>query len=300
MKQITITGNESEQRLDRFLLKYFNNTTRSNIYKLIRKKVFKINGKRITQEDYFLKEDDILEIYLSDESMAAMIKVFEPIKPSKLGLDIVYEDEQILVVNKPKGMLTHPDQTEYKNTLATIVQFYLRDLCTPTFKPAPVHRLDKNTSGLVIFAKTYESLKKYNALMRERNVEKFYICVVHGKLKQSGEVKGYLVKDEYLNKVSILDEDQDDAKYCHTKYKPIKVFSTYTLVEVQLMTGRSHQIRATMQYIGHPIVGDLKYGGRRVAGNNNQLLHSNRLVVDGQKFEAQSVEIEEFIKSQTE
>jgi len=297
MKKIEITKNESEQRLDRFLLKYFNNTNRNNIYKLIRKKVFKVNGKRITSEEYFLQENDILEIFLSEESMDAMIKPFVPVKPEKIGLDIVFEDEEILVLNKPKGVLTHPDKSEYKNTLATMVHFYLRDLCTNTFRPAPVHRLDKNTSGVVIFAKTYESLKKYNALMRERQVEKFYICVVHGHLKKAGEVKGYLIKDEVQNKVRIVARDSDEAKFCHSKYKPLKQFGDFTLVEVELLTGRSHQIRASMQLIGHPIVGDLKYGGGRVDGLNNQLLHSNKIVIQSRIFEAESVEINSFISA---
>lgn len=297
MKKIEITKNEAEQRLDRFLLKYFNNTTRSNIYKLLRKKVFKINGKRITNEEYFLQENDVLEVYLSDESFEAMIKPFVPVKPEKIGLDIVYEDDEVLVLNKPKGVLTHPDKTEYKNTLATMVHFYLKDLCTSTFRPAPVHRLDKNTSGVVIFAKTYDALKKLSAMMRERNVEKYYICVVHGRLKKAGEVKGYLIKDEAQNKVRIVEKDSDEAKYCYSKYKPIEQFGDFTLVEVELLTGRSHQIRASMQLIGHPIVGDYKYGGKKVDGHTNQLLHSNRMVVDGRVFEAKSAEIEAFIES---
>ncbi len=297
MKKIDITKNESEQRLDRFLLKYFNNTTRSNIYKLIRKKVFKVNGKRMTDENYFLQEGDVLEMFISDESMNAMMKEFIPYKPEKLGLDIVFEDEEILVLNKPKGLLTHPDKSEYKNTLATMVHFYLRDLCTNTFRPAPVHRLDKNTSGVVIFAKTYESLKKYNALMRERDVEKYYICVVEGHLRKPGEVKGYLIKDELQNKVRIVTRDSDEAKFCHSKYKPLKQFGDYTLVEVELLTGRSHQIRASMQLLGHPIVGDLKYGGHRVDDLNNQLLHSNKIIIESRTFEASSKEIDAFIQT---
>jgi 23S rRNA pseudouridine955/2504/2580 synthase len=297
MKKIDITKNESEQRLDRFLLKYFNNTTRSNIYKLIRKKVFKVNGKRMTDENYFLQEGDVLEMFISDESMNAMMKEFIPYKPEKLGLDIVFEDEEILVLNKPKGLLTHPDKSEYKNTLATMVHFYLRDLCTNTFRPAPVHRLDKNTSGVVIFAKTYESLKKYNALMREREVEKYYICVVEGHLRKPGEVKGYLIKDELQNKVRIVTRDSDEAKFCHSKYKPLKQFGDYTLVEVELLTGRSHQIRASMQLLGHPIVGDLKYGGHRVDDLNNQLLHSNKIIIESRTFEASSKEIDAFIQT---
>lgn len=297
MRKIEITKNESDQRLDRFLQKYLNNTTRSNIYKLIRKKVFKVNGKRITEESYFLQENDVLEIFLAEDTIETLMKAFVPVIPEKIGLDIVYEDADILVLNKAKGILTHPDQSEYKNTLATMVHFYLRDLCTPTFRPAPVHRLDKNTSGLVIFAKTYEALKSYNALMRERSIEKYYLCMVEGHLRKAGEVKGYLIKDEVQNKVRIVTHDSDEAKFCHSIYKPIEHFDGYTLVEVELLTGRSHQIRASMQLIGHPIVGDLKYGGSRVFDLNNQLLHSYKMVIGDQTFIAESAEIKAFIAS---
>jgi 23S rRNA pseudouridine955/2504/2580 synthase len=297
MKRIEITANEAEQRLDRFLLKYFNNTTRSNIYKLLRKKVFKINGVRTTKEDYFLKLDDVIEVFLSDESFDAMIKPEIVTIPDHIGLDIVYEDDELLVVNKPKGMLTHPDKDEYRNTLATIVQFYLKALCTRTFKPAPVHRLDKNTSGLVIFAKTYDALKKYNELMRERAIKKFYQCVVEGDIAKQGEVKGYLIKDEVRNTVRIVPRDTDEAKFCHTLFRPIERFGNFTLVEVELITGRSHQIRASMQLIGHSIVGDLKYGGRRYGEINNQLLHSYKLILGDKTFEAGSADIEAFIES---
>ncbi len=294
MKKIEITSDAANQRLDRYLTKYLNNTTRSNIFKLIRKKVFKVNGVRV-KEDYFLKLGDVLEIFLADDTLDGLIKPYEAIRPEKVGLDIVYEDDDILVVNKPKGMLTHPDKDEYKNTLATIVQFYLKALCTNTFRPAPVHRLDKNTSGLVIFAKNYTALKHYNALMRERDIEKYYICVVDGLVKAKGEVTGYLIKDEAKNTVRIMKKDADDAKFVSTKYRPLKTFERHTLLEVQLITGRSHQIRASMQWIGHPIVGDLKYGGSRAKGVENQLLHSYKMVVGGQTFEAKSQEIEAFL-----
>ncbi|MDN5351120.1 MAG: rRNA pseudouridine synthase [Clostridiales bacterium] len=294
MRQLEITENEAEQRIDRFLLKYFNNTTRGNLYKLIRKKVFKVNGVRV-KEDYFLKRGDQLEIFLSDESIEAMIKPVRTVVPDALGLDIVYEDDALLVVNKPKGLLTHPDKTEYKNTLATRVQFYLKNLCTSTFKPSPVHRLDKNTSGIVLFAKTYEALKHYNELMRSREVEKYYQCVVHGVVKKPGEVVGYLIKDEAANKVKLIRHAEDSSKYCHTLYRPIRVFGGFTLMEIKLITGRSHQIRASMQWIDHPIVGDLKYGGRRVGSINSQLLHSGKLIIEGKTFEAPSKEIEAFM-----
>lgn len=297
MRQIIIGEDAANQRLDRYLSKYLNNTTRSNIFKLIRKKVFKVNGARIKDEDFFLKLGDVLEIYLADETLETLIKPIEVVKPENSGLEIVYEDDAILVVNKPKGLLTHPDKDEFKNTLATKVQYYLKHLCTATFRPAPVHRLDKNTSGLVIFAKTYEALKKMNEIMRDRQIEKYYLCVVEGRLTESGEVKGYLVKDEMKNRVRILKHDVDEAKFCHTRFKPLTVFDHFTLVEVELLTGRSHQIRATMQSVGHPIVGDVKYGAKRRKDVPNQLLHSYKLIFDGETYEAPSKEIDGFIKA---
>ncbi len=294
MKELMITENECEQRLDRFLSKYFKNTSRANLYKLIRKKVFKVNGVRV-KEDYFLKKGDLLQIYLNDQRIEEMQTIFEAVMPEKIGLDIVFEDDAILVVNKPKGMLTHPDKDEYKNTLATHVQYYLKALCTPTFRPAPVHRLDKNTSGLVIFAKTYDALKRYNALMRDRKIEKYYMCIVEGHVSRSGEVQGYLMKDELSNKVTLLKTASDASKFCHTLYKPLSVFGDYTLMEIQLLTGRSHQIRVSMQYIGHPIVGDRKYGAKIGMRVENQLLHSHKVVVEGRTFEAHSQDIDDFL-----
>lgn len=298
MKKIIIGDDAAGQRLDRFLSKYLNNSTRSNIYKLIRKKVFKVNGTRIKDEDFYLQLGDELEIFLSDETLESLIAPIEIIKPENSGLEIVYEDESMLVVNKPKGLLTHPDHSEFKNTLATKVQFYLKHLCTSTFRPAPVHRLDKNTSGLVIFAKTYTALKELNEKMRSRQIGKYYLCVVEGVLKQAGEVKGYLVKDEVKNQVKIYKKDDDEGKFCHTKYRPIRTFNNFTLVEVELLTGRSHQIRASMQFVGHPIVGDVKYGAKKQKNVPNQLLHAYKLILDETTYEAPSKEIDQFVKAQ--
>lgn len=297
MKEFVITENEAEQRLDRFLLKYFNDTTRGNLYKLLRKKVFKINGKAITKPDYFLKIDDVLNIYLADETIASLQKAFKIPKPDQLGFEIVYEDEDILVVNKPKGLLTHPDKTEYRNTLSTMVQFYLRALCTSTFKPAPVHRLDKNTSGVVLFAKRYESLKAYNALMRDRKIEKYYLCVCEGKVPEKGEIRGYLTKNETINKVELSQSGEEESKFCHTKYSVLEYLKGYSLVEVELLTGRSHQIRVSMAYVGHPIVGDIKYGGHKHMGMTTQLLHAYKMTVGEKSFVAKSPEIDAFIAS---
>lgn len=295
MRTLRITENEKEQRLDRFLTKYLNNTTKTNIFKLIRKKRIKVNGKR-AQEKYFLQLGDEVQIYLHEDAINELIKVEEPLSADDVNLDIVYEDDEILVVNKPKGMLTHPDSSEYKNTLATKVQLYLKHLTTRTFKPASIQRLDKNTSGLVIFGKTYDALKRYNLLMREREIKKYYLAVVEGTPKTSGEVKGYLVKNEKENKVTISKHESDESKFAHTRYKCLETNGEYSLVEVELLTGRTHQIRASMAYLGHPIVGDGKYGGKRVGKVRNQLLHAYKVQVGDHVFEKTSEEINAFIK----
>lgn len=294
MKSLTIGKNEDGQRLDRFLLKYLNNSSRSNIFKLIRKKVFKVNGVKV-KEEYFLKEGDVLEIFLSDETLAGLITEEAPVTAEEADLNIIYEDEEILVVHKPKDLLTHPDKNEYKKTLASFVQIYLKHLSTRTFKPAPIHRLDKNTSGVVVFAKTYDALKRYNEMMRNREIQKYYQCVVHGKVTEAGEVIGYLTKDEASNKVSLSAQSDDEAKYCHTKYRPMQQLGNYTLLEVELLTGRSHQIRASMAYIGHPIVGDSKYGGKRMKSVESQLLHGYKVVINDRSFTCESEEIQAFI-----
>ncbi|MBN2797208.1 MAG: RluA family pseudouridine synthase [Clostridia bacterium] len=295
MKNIIITENEMEQRLDRFLVKYLNNTTKTNIYKLIRKKRIKVNGNRV-EENYMLKKADVVEIHLHDNAIDELIKVEEIVDAETVDLDIIYEDDEILVVNKPKGLLTHPDQSEYKKTLATKVQTYLKPLCTRTFKPASIQRLDKNTSGLVIFGKTYESLKRYNALMRERKIHKYYLTIVWGTLKGEGEVKGFLVKDEEKNKVVISKNEKDESKFVHTKYRSLNTANGFTLVEVELLTGRTHQIRSSLAYIGHPIVGDRKYNGKTFNNIKNQLLHAYKVEVESHVFEKSSQEIDDFVK----
>jgi 23S rRNA pseudouridine955/2504/2580 synthase len=292
MRTIKVTENEMEQRLDRFLTKYLNKTTKTNIFKLIRKKRIKVNGKR-AEEKYFLKLGDEIQIHLHEDAIDELIKPVEIIDAETVNLDIVYEDDDILIVNKPVGLLTHPDSKEYKNTLASKVQIYLKHLSTRTFKPASIQRLDKNTSGLVIFGKNYASLKKYNELMRERKLGKFYLTVVTGKPKANGEIKGYLIKNEENNKVKISAKSSDASKFVHTKYKVLSTKGNYSLLEVELLTGRSHQIRASMAYIGCPIVGDTKYGGERTRGH--QLLHAYKVVIGDKVYEKTSEDIAAFV-----
>ncbi len=299
MREINITKNEMDQRLDRFLCKYLDDSTKTNIFKLLRKKRIRVNGKR-AEEKYFLAEGDVIQIHLHENQIEEMIKPFIKVTAEKVNLDIVYEDEEILILNKPKGLLTHPDQNEYKDTLSTKVQIYLKELCTRTFRPASIQRLDKNTSGLVIFGKTYESLKKYNEYMRERKIGKYYLTVVSGKPREVGEIKGFLTKDEERNKIRISKSETKNSKFVHTKYKVLKSNGKYSLLEVELLTGRTHQIRGSLALINHPIVGDVKYGGERIGDINSQLLHAYKVTVDNKVYEKVSSEIEAFVNNYIE
>jgi len=295
LREIIVGENEEKQRLDRFLLKYLNNSSRTNIYKLLRKKAIKINGRKM-KENYFLQKDDIIQIFLSDESFDKLIKDDKQEFIKNVNLDIVYEDDEILIVNKPKGLLTHPDKNEYKKTLSTRVQSYLKDFQSRTFKPASVNRLDQNTSGLVIFCKTYEALKNYNEMMRKREIKKYYMCIVHGKVSKEGEIKGYLTKDSQKNIVEISEKNYNKkGRFIHTKYKPLEYYDDVTLLEVEILTGRTHQIRASLSNINHPIIGDTKYGGKRIKNVTTQVLHAYKLVIEDKSFVKESNEIESII-----
>lgn len=294
MRTIEITENEKDQRLDRFLTKYLNNTTKTNIFKLIRKKRIKVNGKRV-EEKYFLQFGDQIQIHLHDNAIEELMKPLIKMEAVDLDLEIIFEDDDILIVNKPVGLLTHPDSNEYKNTLASKVQVYLKHLSTRTFKPASIQRLDKNTSGLVIFGKNYTSLKHYNALMRERKIDKYYLTVVSGQTKDQGEIKGYLTKDESSNKVTISKKADDQSKFVHTEYKTLASNGRYSLLEVKLLTGRTHQIRGSLAFIGHPIVGDNKYGGEKIK-DKHQLLHAYKIVIDNKVYEKRSERIQNFVQ----
>ncbi|RKD22479.1 RluA family pseudouridine synthase [Caminicella sporogenes] len=295
MREIIIGENEYGQRLDRFLLKYLNNSTRANVYKLLRKKVIKVNGKR-EKENYFLKLGDRLQIFLSDETLDKLRKEEKIVMDGKVNLDIVYEDDEILVVNKPKGLLTHPDKKEYKKTLSTRVQAYLKHLSTRTFKPASINRLDQNTSGLVIFCKTYEALKKYNEMMRNREIKKYYLCIVHGIVKKEGAIKGYIVKNTKTNVVQIFDKNNKNGQFIYTKYKPIRYLNNnYTLLEVEILTGKTHQIRASLSKINHPIIGDTKYGGKKIDNITTQVLHAYKLIIGDKVIVKESKLINELI-----
>jgi 23S rRNA pseudouridine955/2504/2580 synthase len=263
MREIKITENEAQQRLDRFLRKYLPDFQLGDIYKLFRNKRVKVNNKR-EKENYMLQLDDTLQLYISEPAKAEPKEEIAAAKP----IDIVYEDENLLLVNKPFGLLTHPDSPGDNDTLIDRALYYISKqqgyTPSPTFAPSTCNRLDRNTGGLVIVAKNYKALKSANKLVRERGIQKLYLCVVRGVISEAGEVENFLLKNEASNKVEILEEHEEGAKGVHTKYKPLENNGEYTLMEVELITGRPHQIRAHFASIGHPIIGDVKYGDKNI------------------------------------
>lgn len=287
MINIEIGINEQEQRLDKFLRKYLANAPLSFIYKAIRKDI-KVNGKR-AKEDTVLKLGDIVSFYISEDELNKMKKVRKASK-AKRQFTVSYEDENILVVVKPFGLLTHGDSQEKKNHLANQVVDYLIEKgdynprLEKTFTPAPVNRLDRNTTGLVLFAKNNESLKTLNAMIRDKDkISKCYMTIVKGGLRKELHLQDKMVKDHSLNKITVIDNDQQ-GKDMETIARPLIEKDGYTLTEVEIITGRTHQIRAHLAKAGYPIIGDVKYGDKRTNekvrkrfGLNTQLLHAYKL-----------------------
>lgn len=279
MKEVRITNNEEGQRLDRFLKKYLNKANQSFIYKMIRKKNIKLNNSK-AEPEALLKKDDLVQLYLSDDTIDKF-REKKSLKQTDIHFKTVYEDENILVVNKPIGLSTQPDKTSARN-LVDEIKMYLdarEENISFTFKPAVCNRLDKNTSGLVIAAKNYDALKQTNKAIRERSIRKFYVAEVHGIIKQDMELKDYLIKNENKNMVKIVREDMENAKKVITHAHPLRTEGNRTWLEIEIETGRAHQIRAHLASIGHPIVGDKKYGKKD--GERYQVLHAYKLVLGG-------------------
>lgn len=270
MKKVTVNKNDENKRLDSFLQKFIYGMPMSLIYKYIRKKRVKVNGKR-GKESYRLKAGDLIELYINDEFFEDKSFKWE-FKNSSFNLDVIYEDENIIIVNKPAGMVVHPDKEHAGDNLINRIKNYLfkKGEYNPEsencFAPSLVNRIDRNTSGLVIAAKNAASLAVLNEKMKKREINKSYVCIVLGKMSKKSELlKGFLFKNETENKVYISSRrESEDFKTILTKYDVISSGKDFSLLKVALLTGRTHQIRAHLASIGHPILGDGKYGKNAV------------------------------------
>lgn len=286
----TVSASESGKRLHRYLCALMPNYPLGQIFKLIETGKVRVNGKR-KKQNYELAAGDELTLLIDEETFTEASRSAER-KPKftgvKANVDIVHEDDELLVVNKPAGLLTHPDRTEQKDTLITRVHAYLYRkgaLDSRLFLPATANRLDRNTSGLVLIGKTAGCLHRLNEWVQRREIGKYYVTIVHGTLAGEGVIRAALVRDERANRTKV--SDADEAMDAVTRYKPLHASEGYTLVEVELESGRTHQIRSHFQSIGHPLLGDIKYGGKPFDGINHQLLHAYRIELpDGRTFTA--------------
>ena len=291
MRTVIINQNEAGQRLDKFLLKYMNLAGKSFIYKMLRKKNIVLNDKKCDGSEK-LNTGDEVKLFLSEET----IEKFTENKTAKLdvdtsALDIVFENDDIMIINKPAGMLSQKAESG-DISLVELVTAYLvnkgklseEDL--KTFKPAVCNRLDLNTSGLVVAGKSLAGLQVMSDAFKCRAIKKYYLCIVDGVILKADRIDAYIYKDEALNRVEICDVDREGAQHIVTEYEPISTNGKLTLLRVHLITGRSHQIRAHLAAIGHPVIGDNKYGdvvkNRYFRGRykvKSQLLHAYKLVM---------------------
>lgn len=280
MREVTINANDANQRLDKFLTKYMPGLPQGMLYKGLRKNCVRINGKHAKKGDVMLREGDILSLYFKDEFFKET-KTFVPIKSN---LKIVYEDENLLLIDKEPGTVVHADDKGTENTLIRRVQSYLFEkgeydpANEHSFAPALANRLDRNTGGIIIAAKNAEALRVINQKIKNREIKKLYLCVAEGQTEPSGELTAYLTRGDKI--VSVSDAPSADAKEIKTRYRQIASKDNLSLLEVELLTGRTHQIRAQLSHIGHPLAGDTKYGAKKT--ENRYMLYSYKLVFDFQ------------------
>lgn len=350
MKQIYVQQNEAGQRLDKLLAKVLNKAPKSFLYKMLRKKNITLNGKKAEGSEKLNLNDEII-LYLSDDTIN---EFSEPVDMKELNtavkddirLDIIYEDKHIMVVNKPLGVLSQKAEKEDISMVEYVIAYLLKSKQLTreqlqSFKPAICNRLDRNTGGILIAGKSLLGLQEMARLLKSRSLNKYYLCIVKGKVEGKKRIEGFLSKDEEKNQVKIYPAQAENTEYICTEYEPVafsqnalkdelvakeeaylrnlkkasaeglnpnskkeeeEAAGSYTLLQVKLITGRSHQIRAHLASIGHPIVGDFKYGDQKTNhyfkkkyNLTYQLLHSHRMVFPKLEGELSYLSGKEFV-----
>ncbi|HIW23842.1 MAG TPA: RluA family pseudouridine synthase [Candidatus Acutalibacter stercoravium] len=288
--EVTIGKNDGGQRVDKFLTKTYPNLPQSMLYKAVRKKDVKVNGNRC-ESSQRLQEGDVVSLFLKDDFLQKEERPEDFLKAPK-KLSILYEDGNVMLLDKKPGLIVHPDENYHFDSLIARVQHYLYGKgeydpkAENAFAPALVNRIDRNTGGIVMAAKNAEALRILNQKVKDRELHKFYLCVVCGHLKErEALLTGYLEKNEAQNRVYISQRPKEGAKTIRTRYRVLEERRDFSLVEVELLTGRTHQIRAHFASIGHPLAGDGKYGKNAVnkkSGFPYQALYSYKLRFDFQ------------------
>lgn len=297
MRQIVITEKEAGQRLDKMLSRYLNEAPPSFLYKMLRKKNIKLNGKKAAGNEK-LAVGDTVTVYLADATVEKFSKNIakERGKGKPVRLDIIYEDAHILLLNKPVGMLSQKAERTDVSAVEYVTSYLLESGQITaeglrTFHPAVCNRLDRNTSGLLAAGKTMAGLQELSRMFKERTIGKYYLCLAVGTVTESSAIRGFLRKNEKTNQVEITKQETPGSAAIETEYRPLQAVNGATLLEVHLITGKTHQIRAHLASVGHQIVGDFKYGDKKVNarykqeyGLTHQLLHAYRMqfpTVDG-------------------
>lgn len=289
MKLITVHKQEEGQRLVKLLGAYLKEAPNSFFYKMLRKKNITLNGKKADGTEK-LKCGDEIRLFLSDETYEKFAGKVQPKEKFPMAkLNIVYEDSNVIFINKPAGMLSQksvPSDVSLNEYLLGYLEKsgQWKQEESKAFRPSVCNRLDRNTSGMVICGKSMAGLQQMAALLKDRSLHKYYLCLVKGVMTESQHLEGYLLKDENSNQVKIFQKETEGAAHIITEYEPLYTDGEATLLKVTLVTGKSHQIRAHLSSIGHPIIGDPKYGDRKVNaffrethGIKNQMLHAWKL-----------------------